>query len=96
VTSAALSRSRVAYHMCVGEVLPPTADGLLKFCVDVSFKNSLKDELSQQVISAPPDMVDQNQHEVSETLKEECSRVVKEIFGKELAGSQFDSFRICW
>ncbi|EPE25093.1 FAD/NAD(P)-binding protein [Glarea lozoyensis ATCC 20868] len=80
----------------LGEVLPMTADGLLKFCVDVSFKNSLQDELSRQVISAPPDMTDQNQHKVSETLKEECSRVLKGVFGTELAGSQFDSFRICW
>jgi sarcosine oxidase/L-pipecolate oxidase len=79
-----------------GEVLPPTADSLLKFCVDVSFKNSMKDEKSLQILSAPPGTADQDQHEVPESLKEECTRVVKGIFGKELVDAQFDSYRICW
>jgi hypothetical protein len=72
------------------------ADGLLKFCVDVSFKNTIEDQISHQILSAPPDTVDQNQHQVSDRLKVECLRVVKGIFGKELANVQFESFRICW
>jgi sarcosine oxidase / L-pipecolate oxidase len=42
-----------------GQVLPPTADGTLKFCVDVSFKNTNLHPASGQMISAPPDEPDQ-------------------------------------
>lgn len=77
-------------------MLPPTPDGLLKFCVDVSFKNTSLDSSSGQQISAPPDSSHQDQHNVPESLKKECQRVITGIFGKELAGSQFESFRICW
>ena len=88
---------RACLNQCLlGEVLPPTPDGLLKFCVDVSFKNTTKDKLSDQIISAPPDTAHQSQHEVPESLKKECARVVKGIFGKQLEGAQFDSYRICW
>ena len=80
----------------LGQVLPMTPDGILKFCVDVSFMNTSLHEKSGQLISAPPDQPDQAQHTTSQKLKDECSRVVKGIFGKELGGATFDSFRICW
>jgi sarcosine oxidase/L-pipecolate oxidase len=79
-----------------GEVLPPTSDGTLKFCVDVSFKNTSLHAASSQMISAPPDEPDQAQHTIPSSLKAECSRVVKGIFGKEQEKFEFDSFRICW
>ncbi|CAG8951807.1 hypothetical protein HYFRA_00005611 [Hymenoscyphus fraxineus] len=93
------SKSPVFVHAIdgvLGEVLPPTPEGLLKFCVDVSFKNTSLDSSSGQEISAPPESSHQDQHDVPESLKRECYRVVRGIFGDELAGSQFDSFRICW
>ena len=47
------------------------------------------------MISAPPDQPDQAQHTISQGLKDECARVVRGIYGKELAKAKFDSFRIC-
>lgn len=82
--------------MHIGEVLPPTLDGLLKFCVDVSFMNTSLHAKSGQMISAPPDQLDQAQHDIPQSLKDECFRVVKGIYGKELEDVHFDSFRICW
>jgi sarcosine oxidase/L-pipecolate oxidase len=82
-------------NISAGEVLPPRADGLLKFCVDVSFKNTSLHPKSGQTISAPPDQPDQAQHFVSQRLQDECSRVVRGIYGKKLANAKFDSFRIC-
>jgi sarcosine oxidase/L-pipecolate oxidase len=79
-----------------GEVLAPKADGLLKFCVDVSFKNTTLHERSGQMISAPPDQPEQGQHTVPQSLKDECFRVVKGIFGNGLVDLKFDWFRICW
>lgn len=79
-----------------GEVLAPTPEGVLKFCVDVSFKNTTLHERSGQNISAPPNHPDQEQHNVSQILKDECARVVRGIYGKTLEYYQFDSFRICW
>ncbi|KAG0646702.1 oxidase [Hyphodiscus hymeniophilus] len=79
-----------------GEVLPPTPDGFLKFCVDVSFMNTSLHKGSGQMITQPPDQEDQAQHTVSQQLKDECARVMKGIYGKELDDAVFDSFRICW
>ncbi|KAE8443743.1 hypothetical protein EG329_001423 [Mollisiaceae sp. DMI_Dod_QoI] len=79
-----------------GEVLALTEDGLLKFCVDVSFKNTSLHKASGQMISAPPDEPHQGQHDVPQSLKDECRRVVKGIYGERLEHHEFDSFRICW
>ncbi|TVY32263.1 L-pipecolate oxidase [Lachnellula subtilissima] len=79
-----------------GQILPPTPDGLLKFCVDASFKNTSWDDASGQMISAPPDSPDQGQHTIPDSLKNECHRVVKGIFGKVFSNYEFNSFRICW
>jgi sarcosine oxidase/L-pipecolate oxidase len=83
-------------NISTGQVLAPTPEGLLKFCVDVSFKNTSIHQESGKMISAPPNQPDQAQHQIPEKLKEECARVVKGIYGKELSGFEFDSFRICW
>jgi len=64
--------------------------------VDVSFKNTMLHEKSGRMISSPPDLLDQSQHDVPEKLKEECVRVVKGIYGQELESFELDSFRICW
>lgn len=80
----------------IGQVLPPTPDGLLKFCVDVSFMNNSLHVKSGKMISAPPDQPDQAQHTIPQSLKDECRRVVKGIYGKKLENFEFDSFRICW
>lgn len=53
-------------------------------------------EESGQLISAPPNQADEAQHTIPESLKAECGRVVRGIYGKELEGFVFDSFRICW
>ncbi len=62
----------------------------------MSFKNTSVHENSGQTISAPPDLPDYAQHTIPKKLKDECTRVVKGIYGKELEGFSFDSFRICW
>ncbi|KAG9233797.1 sarcosine oxidase-like protein [Amylocarpus encephaloides] len=80
----------------MGQVLPPTLDGLLKFCVDVSFKNSVYHEPSSQTISSPPDTHDQDQHNIPNSLRFECQKVVQDIFGMKLVESHFDSLRIFW
>jgi hypothetical protein len=79
-----------------GEILPPTPEGLLKVCVDVSFKNTSLHPKSGQVISTPPNLPDQGQYEVGKTLEDECARVLQGIYGKELSTAKFESFRICW
>ncbi|RQM06696.1 hypothetical protein DH86_00001309, partial [Scytalidium sp. 3C] len=78
-----------------GQVLPPSPDGILKFCVDVSFTNNSYHEISGQTISIPPEGID-TQYSVPKGLEMECHRVVERIYGKELEGFEFDSFRICW
>lgn len=80
----------------LGECLAPTPRGILKFCVDVSFKNTSLHQASGQMISAPPDQLDYAQHTIPKQLKDECARVVNGIYGKELEDYKFDSFRICW
>jgi len=79
-----------------GEVIPATSDGFLKICVDYSFKNTSLHAQSGQIISAPPDDSDQGQHNVPQSLQDECRRAAKGIFGKELPDRDFHSFRICW
>lgn len=79
-----------------GQILPPTPDGTLKFCVDSSFKNTSLDKESGQMVSAPPDSSDYDQHTASKRLQDECHRIVKGIFGNQLSQYEFDSFRICW
>ncbi|TAQ87306.1 hypothetical protein B7494_g4343 [Chlorociboria aeruginascens] len=85
-----------AMDSVLGEVLPPTADGVMKFNESVSFKNTSKHLKSGQVISAPPDGPNQAQHTVPQSLQHECHRVVRGIYGKELQEYEFDDFRICW
>ena len=48
------------------------------------------------MVSAPPDQPDQAQHTIPQSLRDECFRVVKGIYGKELKDIEFDSFGICW
>jgi len=80
----------------LGAVLPPTPDRILKFYVDVSLKNTTLHKRSGQMVSAPPNEVDQAQHNVPKSLQEECYRVMKGIFGKMSEEYKFDSFRLCW
>ncbi|KAG4025174.1 hypothetical protein MFRU_064g00110 [Monilinia fructicola] len=79
----------------MGAVLPPTPDGILKFYVDVSLKNTTRHEQSGHMISNPPNETDQAQHTVPKSLEEECHRVMKGIYGKISEGFKFDSFRLC-
>ncbi|KAI9642603.1 hypothetical protein NHQ30_009408 [Ciborinia camelliae] len=80
----------------LGAVLPPTPDGILKFYVDVSLKNTVLHNRSGHMISAPPNEADQAQHIVPKRLQEECYRVMKGIYGKMAEEFKFDSFRLCW
>ncbi|KAH8802801.1 sarcosine oxidase-like protein [Xylogone sp. PMI_703] len=76
-----------------GQVLPPTSDAILKFCVDESFTNGVFHNQSNQILSSPPE---QDQSVAPAALQAECQRVVCGIYGKELEGVKCDSFRICW
>jgi sarcosine oxidase/L-pipecolate oxidase len=58
--------------------------------------NTSLHEKSGKMISAPPDQPDQAQQTIPHSLSAECSRVLKGIYGKDLDGINFDSFRICW
>ncbi|RAL58929.1 hypothetical protein DID88_009220 [Monilinia fructigena] len=80
----------------MGAVLPPTPDGVLKFYVDVSLKNTTRHKHSGHMISTPPNETDQAQHTVPKSLEDECHRVMKGIYGKTSEDFKFDSFRLCW
>lgn len=79
----------------LGAVLPPT-DGILKFYLDVTLKNTTLHKCSGHMISAPPDEADQAQHDVPKRLQDECYRVVKGIYSELAEDLKFDSFRMCW
>ncbi|KAF4631685.1 hypothetical protein G7Y89_g6449 [Cudoniella acicularis] len=78
LTSEQMERFKTspAFIHSIDSILPPTPDGLLKFCVDVSFKNTSYHQKSGQMISAPPDSLDQDQHKIPNSLKNECHRVL--------------------
>jgi hypothetical protein len=78
--------------------MPPTPDGLLKFCRDVSFTNNVHHEASGQTFSIPPPGADQNTWtgDVQQGLKDEISDVMMQIYGKDAEAFEFKSFRICW
>ncbi|TGO38579.1 hypothetical protein BHYA_0072g00420 [Botrytis hyacinthi] len=79
----------------LGAVLPPT-EGILKFYLDVTLKNTSLHERSGHMISAPPDEADQAQHKVPKRLQEECYRVMKGIYSELAEDLKFNSFRMCW
>ncbi|ESZ92479.1 hypothetical protein SBOR_7142 [Sclerotinia borealis F-4128] len=94
-----IKHTPVFHHMVgevLGAVLPPTSNGILKFCADISLKNTALHECSGHMISAPPNEADQAQHNVPKILREECYRVMKGIYGKMVEEFEFDSFRMCW
>ncbi len=80
--------------------MPPTPDGELKFCRDVSFTNSVKHPVSGQTISVPPITSGKTQWTAPENvpsgLREELYTVMKGIYGKEAEGMNLDTFRLCW
>lgn len=82
----------------LGEVLPPTHDGVLKFCRDVTFTNKLYHAESNQTISAPPSRASQRTwgQDVPSSLKQEIFDVMVKIFGNEVKGFEFESYRMCW
>ena len=78
--------------------MPPTKAGLLKFCRDVSFTHKVHHAASGQTISVPPEAPNLSTwgQDVPSGLKEEIVRVMKQIYGKETEGFQFESYRLCW
>ncbi|KAI9871194.1 MAG: hypothetical protein M1830_004434 [Pleopsidium flavum] len=84
----------------LGETMPPTPDGELKFCRDVSFTNSVKHPASGQTISVPPITSGKTQwtapENISSELREELYTVMGGIYGKGAEGMNLDTFRLCW
>ncbi|KAB8360852.1 hypothetical protein FH972_024586 [Carpinus fangiana] len=79
-----------------GEILPPTADGLLKFASETSFKNTFQHQKSMQMISAPPHRAHQWERQTPLNLQKECTRIRTDIFGKLEDHLKFESYKICW
>ena len=78
--------------------MPPTPDGLLKFCRDVGFTNNTYHEASQQRISIPPTPATQStwSNDAPEALKQEVRDIMTKTYGQEIEGFTFESYRMCW
>jgi hypothetical protein len=82
----------------IGECIPPTSDGMVKFTNEASFINMVHHKKSNQDISIPPESVDQSTwgQEVPEGLKQEIRTVMKHMYGKEIEGIEPECYRMCW
>lgn len=80
--------------------MPPTPDGELKFCRDVSFTNSIHHSASGQTISVNTFTSGDSQWatpaNVPPALQQELYTVMQGIYGHEADGLTLDSFRLCW
>ncbi|KAI4163404.1 MAG: hypothetical protein LQ342_002911 [Letrouitia transgressa] len=80
-----------------GEILPPTPEGVLKFCRDVSFSNKRQHPELSKIISSPPtDQPNEGQKVPPQDLRDEIDRVKKDLFGKQADEMDFDQYRVCW
>jgi sarcosine oxidase/L-pipecolate oxidase len=80
----------------LGETMPPTPDGLLKFNRDEPWRNTIHHEASGTDISAPPPAPDYSQWSPSEEMKREIHTVAKGIYGSMIDGFDFSIYRQCW
>ena len=84
----------------VGQTMPPTPDGQLKFIRDVTFKNTVEHAASGQMISVPVISTERSQWTSPQTipagLREELAIVMKGIYGNQAQDLKPDTFRICW
>jgi hypothetical protein len=80
--------------------MPPTPDGELKFCRDLSFTNSIHHPVSGQSISVPSYIGGETQWtapaNVHPAFRQELYGVMRGIYGHEADGLTLDSFRLCW
>ncbi|KAJ5679688.1 hypothetical protein N7462_007932 [Penicillium macrosclerotiorum] len=76
-----------------GEVLPPTAAGLLKFTSTTAFKNTIQTSTGH-TLSVPPST---HQYDVPESIRKECishfKRRLPQLFDD---GREAEYFRFCW
>ncbi|RMJ22504.1 FAD dependent oxidoreductase [Aspergillus sp. HF37] len=88
------SCSPVYYHLTrPGEVIPPTASGILKFTNATSFKNTVVTQTGH-LISVPP--LD-SQLAVPRCLQEEALQQLRARLPRVVDnGRQVDYFRLCW
>ncbi|KAL8747091.1 MAG: hypothetical protein Q9190_000998 [Brigantiaea leucoxantha] len=82
----------------LGETMPPTPDNLLKFCRDFSFTHKTHHAASGQTISVPPLSPSQStwSQDVPQGLKDEIREVMTRMYGREVEGFKFESYRMCW
>lgn len=80
--------------------MPPTADGELKFCRDLSFTNSIIHSTSDQTISVPSFTSGETQWttpaDMCTALRQELHGVMRGIYGHEADGLDLETFRLCW
>lgn len=80
--------------------MPPTPDGELKFCRDLSFTNSIHHSASGQTISVSSFVSGDSQWttlaNVPPALQQELYTVMQGIYGHEANELTLDSFRLCW
>jgi sarcosine oxidase/L-pipecolate oxidase len=82
----------------IGESIPMTSDGKLKFNFELSFTNKEFHEASGQIISVPPKRTTQStwSQDVPEELKQSVRKVVDHVYGKNAPGLTVESYRMCW
>lgn len=82
----------------LGESIPPTREGILKFNYEVSFTNMVHHKESNQTISVPPTPLGQNtwSQDVPEGLKSEVRQVLPHVYGQDPQGLKIQSYRMCW
>ena len=86
--------------MSLGETMPITPDGQMKFIRDVTWKNTVDHPASGQSFSVPLTTPDRSQWTSPEKiplgLREEVEMVVKGIYGADGTSLMPNTLRMCW
>ena len=80
-----------------GVFMPPTSEGIMKFCRDVSFTHNVYHGPSGCTLSVPPESTDQMTwgQAVPPGLKQEMHDVMSRLLGDEAKDLSFDSYKLC-
>ncbi|KAI0877796.1 sarcosine oxidase [Hypoxylon argillaceum] len=80
----------------IGECIPPTEDGKIKFNYEVSFTNNLLHQPSGKVISVPPSRPSRSTwgQDVPQGLKDEIHTVMRHIYGHRVKLLKIDGYRM--
>lgn len=83
----------------IGESIPPTSDGLLKFLIQAQFHK--QGEAQTNLARSSPwfhlaSAQSTWSHDVPEGLQKEVRTVMKHVYSKEVERLEIENYRICW